>query len=214
MDVLVTGFQGYGDHGTNPTEEIVSSLQECGAHGVRYVGAVLPVSYENLEERILQLLLERTPDAAILLGLWPGEPFIRVERFALNRNAFEIPDNEGRRLEGPILPSGPVAYSSGLPVEAAVDRLLAAGIPARASSSAGNFLCNALFYMASHAAASNGLATRVGFVHVPYLPQQVAGIIQRERRLELHQRADLASMELATQIEAIRLIGQTVAGDA
>jgi pyroglutamyl-peptidase len=47
-----------------------------------------------------------------------------------------------------------------------------------------------------------------GFVHLPYLPQQVAWLIRdtaEEARLELHQRADLASMSLGTMLEGARL---------
>ncbi|MGB3744790.1 MAG: hypothetical protein WBD11_09755, partial [Xanthobacteraceae bacterium] len=47
-----------------------------------------------------------------------------------------------------------------------------------------------------------------GFVHVPYLPSQVADVLRRikdEGVLELHQRADTASMELATAVRALEL---------
>ena len=52
-------------------------------------------------------------------------------------------------------------------------------------------------------------------MHLPYLPQQVAWLIRDtadEARLELHQRADLASMDLATMVAAVRIaIGTTLA---
>jgi pyroglutamyl-peptidase len=83
-------------------------------------------------------------------------------------------------------------------------------IPARASSSAGNFLCNALFYIAQETIAARRLPTRAGFVHVPYLPEQVAQVMRAEDRLEIHQRADLASMALGTQLEALRIIARAV----
>ena len=47
-----------------------------------------------------------------------------------------------------------------------------------------------------------------GFIHVPYLPEQVALMLQEmktEARMELHQRGDLASMELAVSRHAIEL---------
>ena len=50
---------------------------------------------------------------------------------------------------------------------------------------------------------------RCGFVHLPYLPQQVAELLDdlsAEGRLELHQRADLASMSLDMMLEAVRTI--------
>lgn len=206
MKVLLTGFEGYGAHGVNPTEKLVQALDGAEESKARFVGAVLPVTYGALSERISSLLESERPDLAIMLGLWPGEPCIRLERFALNHNAFEIADNAGVRKTGPVRPGGRLAHPSGLPVERIVDDLLAAGIPARASSSAGNFLCNALFYLAQETIAHNGLPTRAGFVHVPYLPEQVAQVIRGEDRLEIHQRADLASMALETQLQALRII--------
>ena len=208
MKALLTGFEGYGAHGVNPTEKLVRALDGAKEDGVSFVCAVLPVTYAELSARISSLLESHRPDVAILLGLWPGEPCIRLERFALNLNAFEIADNSGARETGPVRPGGTLAHPSGLPVERIVDDLLAAGIPARASSSAGNFLCNALFYTAQQTIAERGLPTRAGFVHVPYLPGQVAQVIRAEDRLEMHQRADLASMALETQLDALRIIAK------
>jgi pyroglutamyl-peptidase len=48
-----------------------------------------------------------------------------------------------------------------------------------------------------------------GFVHLPYLPEQVASLLARakeQRTLEQHQRADYASMSLPTMLEAVRII--------
>lgn len=214
MKVLLTGFEGYGAHGVNPTEQLVRLLKGRTDGGVCFAGAVLPVSYGELSRRITSLLEDHRPDIAILLGLWPGEPCIRVERFALNLNAFEIPDNVGALEHGAIRPGAALAHTSGLPVENIVKDLLAAGIPARASSSAGNFLCNALFFSAQEAIAERALPTRAGFVHVPYLPEQVAQVMQSEERLEIHQRADLASMALETQITALKVIAESTRASA
>lgn len=206
MRVLLTGFEGYGAHGVNPTQELARTLDGCQEDGIELIGAVLPVVYQSLRAELAALLDRHRPDAAVLLGLWPGEPCIRLERFAVNCNAFEIPDNSGTLERGEVVASGVAAYRCDWPVEAIVEELLASGIPARASSSAGNFLCNALFYSAMDIIAQSGAATRAGFVHVPYLPAQVARIMADEKRLEIHQRADLASMSLETQLAGLRLI--------
>ena len=209
MKTLVTGFEGYGAHGVNPTEELARAIDGLAKDEIDFVGAVLPVTYEGLGRRIVSLIEEYRPDIVILLGLWPGEPCIRVERFALNLNDFEIPDNAGVIKHGPIEENAALAHPSGLPVDRIVEDLLSAGIPARASSSAGNFLCNALFFNAIEAVARRDLPARVGFVHVPYLPSQVAHVIRVEERLERHQRADLASMALEMQLAAVRTIARS-----
>ena len=53
------------------------------------------------------------------------------------------------------------------------------------------------------------LPVACGFIHVPYLPSQVADLVRRTREealLELHQRADMASMELATGVRAVEIV--------
>jgi pyroglutamyl-peptidase len=98
-----------------------------------------------------------------------------------------------------------------LPVRKIEEALLAAGIPSRISNSAGSFLCNACLY-SFLSAAEKIQGTRCGFVHVPYLPEQVAGLLQEikeEAKLEAHQRADFASMDLATGTRAVAIALET-----
>jgi pyroglutamyl-peptidase len=85
--------------------------------------------------------------------------------------------------------------------------MLAAGIPSRISNSAGSFLCNACLY-SFLSAAEEKPEIRCGFVHVPYLPNQVAellGELKEQATLEAYQRADLASMDLATSTRAVSI---------
>jgi pyroglutamyl-peptidase len=210
--MLVIGFQGYGGRAINPAEEVVKALDGTSVAGAAVTGRTLPVKTAGHGERIRRLLEEHRPPALICLGLWPGEPMIRLERFGLNLSDFEIADNEGAIEHGPVVEGGALALAATLPVEAIRDRLLDAGIPARLSSSAGNFLCNATLYHALTAAAALEPAPLTGFVHLPYLPEQVAGLVQdtaEAARLELMQRADLASMALETQVAAVRLAAET-----
>jgi pyroglutamyl-peptidase len=95
------------------------------------------------------------------------------------------------------------------PVRAAESALLDAGIPARVSSTAGTFLCNATLFQFLHRLNGGKRHVPCGFVHLPYLPAQVAGLmrdLRRERQLELEQRADVASMDLDTMVRAVRIV--------
>ena len=210
--MLLTGFQSYGGRAVNPAEEVVKALDGEEIAGRRVAGRTLPVNYAELAPRIEALISDTAPQAVICLGLWPGEPMIRLERIAVNIADFEIADNLGAIVHGPVVEEGAAAHAATLPIHAIQDRLLGAGIPARLSGSAGNFLCNALMYHALRACAERGPAPACGFIHLPYLPEQVAGMVQDTReevRFELHQRGDLASMALETMIEAIRLAIRT-----
>lgn len=206
---LVTGFEGYGGRGRNPAGETAMALHGQTVGGVKVVGQRLPVSFKKLAAGLTGAIDEVKPDIVISLGLWPGEPVIRLERIGINVADFEIADNEGTRLtDAPVSGNGTPAVLATLPNRAIRDAILEAGIPARISSTAGTFLCNATLYTTLSHAETKKRPPLTGFMHVPYLPEQVAellGSVEEERKLEQHQRADTASMELDTMVRALEI---------
>lgn len=208
--ILLTGFQPYGGRQLNPSAEVARALAgtQIGRCTVR--GMLLPVSFAAAEQPLMDAITEHRPILVVSMGLWPGEPVIRLERVAVNRASFEMPDNDGRRLlDDQVEPNGPVARAVTLPVGKIIALLRGKGIPARASDTAGTFLCNTTLYRALGSCERLQTDARCGFVHLPYLPQQVAELLDElsaEGRLELHQRADLASMSLDMMLEAVRTI--------
>jgi pyroglutamyl-peptidase len=205
---LVTGFQPYGGRGTNPSAKLALALDGARIGGLEVVGRSLPVALAGLGERIAAMLDEHRPRLVIALGLWPGEPMIRLERFGLNLADFEIADNAGARPQDTaIIPAGSTALAATLPLRAIQQALLAAGIPARLSNTAGTYLCNATLYTLLAAVEARGWPIPCGFIHLPYLTEQVAEMLAEARagRLEMHQRADLASMDYAVMERALRL---------
>lgn len=205
--VLVTGFQPYGGRGLNPAYEAMKSLDGRSVEGVPVVGRSLPVSYTALKPAIAGLVEEIDPGAVISLGLWPGEAVIRLERIGINVADFEIADNEGLIVsDGEVTGNEQSARLATLPLRAIETALLDAGIPVRLSTTAGTFLCNACLYALLETVEGRSKRTLCGFIHVPYIPEQVAEMIvetRREKRFELHQRADLASMELSRIVSGI-----------
>jgi len=138
--VLVTGFEPYGGRGRNPAAEIAKALEGQTIAGHRVVGRTLPVSYRGLADRLAALVEEQHPVVVISLGLWPGEPMIRLERFGLNLADFEIADNEGAILiDEAIEANGATGLLASLPLRAIEQALLAAGIPARLSAPPARF---------------------------------------------------------------------------
>jgi len=208
MQVLVTGFDPYGGRDLNPATEVMKALDATKVGKATVAGRRLPVSFRRLKDQVRAVLEEVRPDVVISLGLWPGEPMIRLERVAVNVADFEIPDNDGACVaDQAVLTDNVSSRPTTLPIRAIEQALLAEGIPARISSTAGTFLCNATMFNFLSAIEATGGAARCGFVHVPYLPVQVAWMLdelKRERKLELHQRADLCSMELETMVRAVR----------
>jgi len=64
-----------------------------------------------------------------------------------------------------VVPGGPAAYFSTLPLDAIHARLAGAGLPVEYSLTAGAYLCNAAFYLARH--ALDATDTPCGFLHMP-----------------------------------------------
>jgi pyroglutamyl-peptidase len=133
---------------------------------------------------------------------------LRIERIAANVADFEIADDAGLIARAPVVEGSPAGLLATLPIAAIRDRLLAAGIPARLSGTAGQFLCNALMYHALRLCAERAPPPACGLIHLPYLPPQVALLMAQKRdpaAVEVQQRADLASMALATMVAGVHL---------
>jgi pyroglutamyl-peptidase len=206
---LVTGFEPYGGRGCNPAGKVAARLDGSEVAGVRVVGRNLPVKFAALDEAIAATLAEVDPAVVISLGLCPGEPVIRLERVAINVADFEIPDNEGVVLvDRPLDVAGAAARFATLPLRRIQDALLQAGIPARLSGTAGTYLCNKALYHFLGAIERRGAPVPCGFIHLPYVPEQVAGMIaeaQADRSVERQRRTDVSSMGLELMVEAVRI---------
>ncbi len=171
--ILLTGFAPFAGESVNPSAIAVAALAARAPVGVRLATEVLPVSYRDAVPPLLRALRRHAPDVVLALGLAGGRPHVSVERVAINIDDARIPDNDGiQRIDTPVVPGGPAAYFATIPVKATVAALRAAGVPAEVSQTAGTFLCNHVFYRACHAAATEHPGLRVGFLHVPWLPEQ------------------------------------------
>lgn len=201
--LLVTGFGPY-DGARNATEVLARSLVDDPLPGLEgtlevqvlaCVSADLPGFVHQLAERVAA---GDGPRAWIQLGQAPGRNHVELERRAVNRLHFPIPDRAGvRHREAEVVPGGPPALPSGLPnLDRAREALRAAGIPARDSQDAGTYLCNQLFYLAAH---HLGRALPSGFVHLPLLPVQV-----------LEERPEAPFMPLGMTRDATRILALEV----
>ncbi len=175
MKILVTGFEPFGESSINPSQMLVESLSESDFEDVMFIKAVLPVDQARAPEEIKRLIKQHNPEALIAFGLAMGRAKIALERVALNLRDFRIPDNQGVTItDKPIHSDGPAAYFSTLPLQTILSALLAAGIPAEISLSAGAYLCNLVFYTSMHTLDAIHSHVPAGFIHLPALPEQAA----------------------------------------
>jgi len=195
--VLVTAFEPFGGETVNPSQQAVCLLAELPqAPGIELRTVVLPVEFGRAVELLQTTIGAYGPDVVICVGEAGGRAGVTIERFAVNLDDAAIPDNAGHQpIEEPAVVGGPVAYAATLSVAALVEALLSAGIPAAKSSTAGTYVCNHVFYALMHLIATEQPQLRGGFVHVPYLHEQVLG------------RPDSPpSLALASITEALRLV--------
>jgi len=173
--VLVTGFEAFGGHAANPSLDVAKALDGRAVGGAVVRSAILPVHHAEAVPQVSRLLDEGNPLAVVHLGLAGGRARIALERVAVNVMDFDTPDNAGYRARGaPCVPGGPVAYFATLPLAAILAALLAEGIPAYVSNTAGTYLCNQTLYGTLHLLVQRGHPARAGFIHLPLLPAMVA----------------------------------------
>lgn len=172
--VLVTGFDPFGGSKVNPSWSAVHALDGRVIDGHSIVGAEIPTIFGKSIERLAELMEQHRPALVICTGQAGGRGAISLERIAININDARIPDNAGDQpIDVAIVPDGPAAYFTKLPIKAMLQALLLEGINAEVSQTAGTFVCNQLFYGLMHMLAQPRWAgVRGGLVHVPYLPEQ------------------------------------------
>ena len=110
----------------------------------------------------------------LLIGQAGRRYEITPERIAINCDDGRIPDNEGNQpVDQPVRADGPAAYFSTLPIKKMVQYIKAANVPAAVSNTAGTYVCNHLMYGVLYYLDKEFPNTIGGFMHVPYLHEQV-----------------------------------------
>lgn len=174
--VLVTGFEPFGGEPVNPSALVAEALDGRTILGRRVTGTVLPCVFGASRAALANELARVQPELVICVGQAGGRPHVALERVAINVDDAPIPDNAGAApIDRAIARRGPVAYWSTLPIKAIVRALVADGVDAEVSQTAGTFVCNHVFYGLMHGLRRRR-SVRGGFVHVPYLPEQAARV--------------------------------------
>ncbi|MCW6679349.1 pyroglutamyl-peptidase I [Anaerococcus sp. NML200574] len=192
MDILLTGFDAFGDEKINPAslvlEKIPKIIGDAKIHKL-----IIPTVFGKSASLIEEKIEEIRPDIIISLGQAGGRSHITVERVAINIDDASIDDNEGNRpIDRIIREDGEPAYFATIPIKAIINKLQESNIPASISNTAGTYVCNHVMYQDLYL-ANKYKNIRAGFIHLPFLPDQVVD------------KNGMASMDLQTMVAAIKI---------
>lgn len=208
MKILVTGFEPFNKERVNPSEQIVYRLE--APEGVELIKEILPVEFRKSTFRLQELFQKYQPDIVLSIGQAGGRAEISVERVAINIDSVKssngdkmLPDNAGDiPVDEPIETEGAAAYFTTLPLWQIVEAIQKKGIPAGISNTAGTYVCNHVMYENLYLAAVHYPKMKSGFIHVPFLPEQIAHREDKER---------LAAMPLEDMVKALQAALETLA---
>jgi len=168
--LLITGFDPFDGAAVNPAWEAVRRLPDT-VGGFELRKLMIPTVFGLAAETVQTTAESWLPDVILCIGQAGGRASVTPERIAVNIRDARIADNAGNQPRGAMVaPNGPAAYFATVPVAEMADAICEAGLPGTVSNSAGAFVCNDVLYSLLHRYAST--RTRVGFIHVPWLPEQ------------------------------------------
>lgn len=177
--LLITGFDSFGGQDVNPSWLAVSALPErIGMY--KLCKLQIPTIFGKAAEAVLRAAEEFQPDVILCVGLAGGRDAVTPERIAVNIRDARIKDNAGNQPDGEaVVSDGPAAYFSTVPVKAMAQAIQDAFVPGAVSNTAGTFVCNDVLYTLLH--RYHAAHVRVGFLHVPFLPEQGTPNLSLER---------------------------------
>lgn len=201
--LLVTGFGPFDDHSQNPSGDLACMIGGTRRNDVEISGCVLDVSWKRAWPALQRAVEETVPIGLLCLGLAP-DLHVRIEMMAKNvvwpfLDCDRIrPGLSTLRLCTDI--GAPTAYWSTWPVEQlARDLQKRTGLPVDVSSDAGVFLCNYVFYLASHHLKDR--VRWIGFVHLPpYAQEKERGWTRAQLEAALEGLLDLCTEVIAAEL--------------
>lgn len=172
--ILLTGFEPFHEYKINSSWSLVDSFKNTTSD-FECIKLRLPVEFKAVSNLVPEILKQYQPDIVLAFGQCTGDS-IRIERVALNIDDARSADNNGYTpTDEQIHADGKTAYFSTLPIKVIQQAVAAKNIPIVISNSAGTYVCNHLFYELLYWCDKLSLPTKIGFVHLPRLPEQVIG---------------------------------------
>ena len=177
IKILLTAFEPFGKDVENAAAIVCQQIAEEGP-GYRVEKRILPTEFEAGSKALMEAVDQVQPEMVLCLGQAGGRSQVTPERVAINLMDGSIPDNCGYQPdEVPVIPGGPTAYFTNIPIKAMVAEAKEAGYPVQVSNTAGAYVCNCIFYHLMHRIAYTPANERApalwgDFIHIPYVAEQ------------------------------------------
>jgi len=200
--ILLTAFEPFGGERTNPSWEVARRLDGHNFEGAVVKAIRLPVHCRRAARAVVAALTEFKPVATVSMGQAAGRVGLSLEKVALNL-ADERPTAEirGDLNPMPVVPGGPDAYFSRLPLRAILTALRRHKVPAAISLSAGVYVCNTVMFATLHALRRRPHVP-AGFIHLPYASSQTL------RRTAPSMALDMMVTGIETALEVIAAVDE------
>lgn len=173
LQTLLTGFGPFLSVVSNPSERLARYFDLHPVKGHTLTTRVLPVSFREatrlMEDAIAAGGAEGLPfDIVLMLGVASNRPYWSVERLGRNQSTTSVMDCDNRRWSDRIIVSeAPPILPVTFPVADLLSALVDTRLPAVASDSAGDYLCNHVLYWTLQHLQAERHGARAGFLHIP-----------------------------------------------
>lgn len=177
-NILVTGFEAFGNYGANPTTDIANYFSGKEYNGNKVQTEILPVAFRDAPDKLAEKIEQYEPSLVISLGLSASGKDTRredlnIEERAINMMNAKNADKSGYAPKNEKIEENGPEYrhvkSTGFDVENMVKYLKGKGIRARSSDDAAKYVCNDVMYEILGYIQEKGLDTKFSFVHMPWL---------------------------------------------
>ena len=178
--ILVTGFEPFGGETVNASWEAAKRIDGCRCGDAVAVARRLCCVYDACVAEFIDAFERLRPEAVLMTGQAARRAVVSVESVARDRAGASAPDNRGVvRDEVPSGSPGELkATARALDVARAIRE---AGVSARISTNAGDYVCNHLYYGALRYLRERAPTTPAVFIHLPATPGQTPRRASRSR---------------------------------
>jgi 8-oxo-dGTP diphosphatase len=167
--ILVTGFEPFGEHLSNVSGDIATSLEGELIRGCVVESLVLPVD-ESGSKVVSDMLNDNKFSAIMHIGLAEKAASPRIEIRAKDILDFRIPDNSGRLVRDSKISGMGDLFSTIIQEDWDISNMIDSPV---ISNDAGEYLCNETLYRTLHALDDD---TPCFFLHLPLNQDDARGL--------------------------------------